>query len=157
MFRVFILASFLITGWCPLAKAECPASPVGLVVERTDAGGRRFYSTDKTEALAASDESRSLAATEARISARSALAKSKDVPKRADGRLRGVTELNVCSVGSFVYVTLLVDEISVRRALSLENAISNSLQTLPVPTSRQNAEPASGTKDIFNRLMESPP
>jgi hypothetical protein len=150
-------SSFIWSCLSSSALAVCPTRSLGIGVEKDDNGGRRFYATEKAEALANNEDSRKLAAAEARIAARAALATQKGVPKQDNGRLRGVTEVNTCGVGNMVYVTMMVDELAVKRALSLENAMQRSLQTSPTPMPPLNAGARDADKDTFERLMETRP
>lgn len=134
------------------AFAECPAYPVGITV-KTRGTDRLFYATDRAEALADSDESRSLAAAEARVSARARLLKNKDVPKSSGGRLRGAVEVFRCSIDEFVYETLLVDEANARRAIALEDSISASIKSIPTPMAPEPPDGKGGMTSIFEKLI----
>lgn len=125
-----------ITGACVglltagTAHAQCPPGPVGVSV---DGGGqsRVFTAVSAAEALQDADESRALAAAEARIRARALLLKDVRVPKADNGRLRGVTEVSRCHIGAEVYVTLKIDEANMRRALQMETMILDSVARSP--------------------------
>ena len=70
------------------AQAQCPVKPLG-VAEDASGDIRRFYATARAEAFADSDESRELAASEARMLAKVMLVRESAVPRSPDGRLRG--------------------------------------------------------------------
>ena len=46
-----------------------------------------------------------------------------DVPKDDQGELVGVTDEGVCVLGTTVYASVMVDEVSIRQALALRKAM----------------------------------
>jgi hypothetical protein len=90
-----------------------------------------FTAVSAAEALQDAEESRALAAAEARIRARALLLRDARVPKADTGRLRGVTEVSRCHIGAEVYVTLKIDEANMRRALQMETMILDSVARSP--------------------------
>ena len=112
------------------ALAQCPPGLVGVTVDGSGQS-RVFTSVSAAEALLEADESRALAAAEARIKARALLFKDARVPKADNGRLRGVTEVGRCYSGAEVYVTLKLDEANMRRALQMEGMILDSIARSP--------------------------
>lgn len=114
-------------GWC-----GCPEYAFG-ITQQSRGGEHLFYVTAKAEALADSKGSEDLAAAEARIAAKVLLANDQRVPKSDANRIRAVSEVSRCTVGNVVYVTLMVDEASARRAITLENAVQSSVRSSPTP------------------------
>jgi hypothetical protein len=115
------------------ALAQCPIQPIGIHVEQSGSN-KRFFATDMAEALADNEDSRRLAAAEARIAARALLKKDASVPKSSLGRLRGITNIGDCAVANTVYATVLLDELTSRRIISLEDAVETSIRSVPTPT-----------------------
>ena len=111
-------------------QAQCPPGPVGVTVDGSGQS-RVFTVVSVAEALQEADESRALAAAEARIKARALLLKDARVPKADNGRLRGVSEVERCHNGAEVYVTLKLDEANMRRALQMEGMILDSIGRSP--------------------------
>jgi hypothetical protein len=152
---VFRLVVLILAGVAS-ANADCPSRLLGVAIDN-DVAGRKFYATEKAEALADSDDSRELAIAEARVAARALLVNIKDVPKSDNGRLRAVREASICSVGTFVFVTVMVDEVDVRRIISLENAMLKSVQTSPTPVSIPAGEAPKPNPGAYGRLHEVQP
>lgn len=115
-----------------VAIADCPSRPLGVQKEGVP-GHAVFYATERAEALTTSDESRALAAAEARVFARQMLADDKNVPKDSRGALRGARNVGICTLGEFVFATVMIDEASVRRALALSDAMRASIEKSPTP------------------------
>jgi hypothetical protein len=115
------------------AFAQCPIQPIGIHVEQSGSN-KRFYATDMAEALAANEDSRRLAAAEARVAARALLKNHPSVPKSSLGRLRGITNIGDCAVENMVYATVLLDELTSRRIIVMEDAVETSIRSAPTPT-----------------------
>ena len=127
------VAAALATLACvPPALAGCPDWLLGLSVA-DGPNDRQFFATARAEALSDNDGSRDLAATEARLSAKTLLQGDARVPKSATGRLRGVIERAACANGTMVFVTVMLDETNARRAAALDAAIGASIRSSPPP------------------------
>jgi len=132
------------------SMATCPSHAMGLTNE-AGSSGRIFYATEMAEALSDNNDSRELAAAQARIAARVLLKNSNDVPKSGSGILRGVVDLGSCSAGLFVYATVSLDEANARRAASLEALMAT---TPPAGSSADGPPPSpEDLRSTFDRLM----
>lgn len=118
---VVVCGASILLGAAP-CRAVCPAHKLGLSVEAGPIG-LRYYATERVELFTDSDEVDDLVVAEVVLSARATLARAEDVPKDDQGELVGVTDEGVCVLGTTVYASVMVDEVSIRQALALRKAM----------------------------------
>ncbi len=152
----FLAAASLLAVSAVEARSACPLRSPGVVSEQAPTGAR-FFSTASAEPLADGPANIELTASEARLAAKAQLRQDQAVPKARDGRLRGVTEEGECWLDGRVYVTLSVDEDSVRQAEALDSTIENSMKSTPTPLlkSGNTQDDTESNNKTFDKLMKN--
>ena len=134
---------------CSFAQV-CPPYPEG-VQEVAAREGTLFISVAKARALSAEPGSIEIAQAEARVEARRGLLIHPWLHGLGEHMLRGAMDIHVCVRAEDVYAVVKVSEESIQQALTLQDAVSNSLRQSPTPSSSFTSQ---GTEGEFERLMK---